>query len=379
MQTTQVDIREGLINLAVGQPGFSILPTELIQKAAVHCFGLNDPETLNYGPEQGDAYFRESLAKFLTPHYGFPVHRDELFVSTSNSSAIDLVCAMFTQPGDTVFIEEPTYFLALSIFQVDYALNVVPIPVDEHGINLEAFEAALAKHRPKFVYTIPSYHNPTGVSMSQERRERLHQLAQEHDFLIMADEVYQLLGFNDNQPPPAMAQFTAGNRVISLGSFSKILAPGLRLGWIQTGPDLMDRFLKFGKVASGGSLNHTVSGIVRSAIDLGLQGDFLNHIKSIYTHRIELMDQALRRHLPSSIKWEKPEGGFFFWLTLPDGASAAELASKADAYDVGFVPGPSCSNVGGLDNKFRLSFAFYDDDDIIEGCRRLGKFFDDSL
>ena len=379
MQTTQVDIREGVIDLAIGQPGFSILPTKLLEQAAIHCFAQHDPDVLNYGAEQGDARFRESLARFLTPRYGFPVHRDELFVTTSNSTSIDLVCAMFTKPGDTVFIEEPTYFLALSIFQKDYALNVVPIPVQKDGIDLDEFEARLAEHRPKFVYTIPTYHNPTGYTMSQEKRERLHQLAQEHDFLIIADEVYQMLGYTANRPPPAMAQFTASNHVISLSSFSKILAPGLRLGWAQAGPELIKRFVTFGKVASGGSLNHTVSAIVRSAIDLGLQATFLDEIKEIYRHRIDLMDRTLKEYVHSEIRWEKPEGGFFFWLTLPGGVSAAELAKKADSFDVGFVPGPSCSNVGGLDNKFRLSFAFYEDDDIIEGCRRLGKLFNDSL
>ncbi|MFT5193583.1 MAG: 2-aminoadipate transaminase [Cellvibrionaceae bacterium] len=376
MQITQVNIRDELIDFANGQPGVSILPTELIEQAAADCFSRHDPEMLKYGPEQGDAHFLESLSKFLTPRYGFPVHRDELLVTTSNSTSIDLVCAMFTKPGDTVFIEEPTYFLAPKILQVDYALNVIPIPVDEDGMSLDALEVALAKHQPKFVYTIPTYHNPTGHSMSQERRERLHQLAQENNFLIIADEVYQLLSYHENRPPPlAMAQFTSGNKVISLGSFSKILAPGLRLGWVQTGPELMERFITFGKIVSSGSLNHMVSGIVRSAIDLGLQAEYLEKIKGIYKHRIDLMDEALHRYLPNSISWKKPEGGFFFWLTLPDGVSATDLAKRADPHNIGFVPGPICSNVKGLDNKIRLSFAFYDDEEIIEGCRRLGELF----
>ncbi|MEM8857844.1 MAG: PLP-dependent aminotransferase family protein [Chloroflexota bacterium] len=376
MQKTQVDIRHGLIDFGIGQPGFSILPTELIETAAAHCFGRRDPDQINYGAEQGDAYFRESLANFLTPRYGFPVHRDELFVTTSNSTSIDMVCAMFTKPGDTVFIEEPTYFLALRIFQVDYALNVVPIPVKEDGIDLDVFEAELAKHRPKFVYTIPSYHNPTGYTMSQAKRERLHTLAQEHDFLIVADEVYQMLGYDDdNPPPPGMGQFTAEDKVISLASFSKILAPGLRLGWAQTGPKLMERFVNFGKVASGGSLNHVVSGIVRSAIDLGLQDSYLDEIKQVYKQRIDLMDRDLRGRLPDTITWQKPAGGFFFWLTLPEGMSGTKLAQAADPHNIGFVAGPRCSNVGGLDQHIRLSFAFYEDEDIIEGCRRLGELF----
>ncbi len=376
MQTTQVDIREGLINFGVGQPGFSILPTEIIQKSANHCFGRLDPDQINYGAEQGDELFRESLAQFLTPRYGFSVHRDELFVTTGNSAAIDMVCAMFTRPGDTVFIEEPTYFLALSIFQVDYALNVIPIPVDKDGMNMDAFEEALGEHRPKFVYTIPSYHNPTSHTLSQKRRERLHSLAQSHDFLIIADEVYQMLGYDETQPPPlAMAQFTAGNKVVSLSSFSKILAPGLRLGWAQAGPELMERFVTFGKIASGGSANHMGSGIARSAIELGLQDRFLDSVKATYKHRIQLMERELRKQLPTDVAWDMPAGGFFFWLKLPDGMSATQLHKAADGYNVGFVPGPKCSNIGGLDQFIRLSFAFYEDEFIEEGCRRLGSLF----
>ncbi len=376
MQTTQVDVRHGLINFGIGQPGFSILPTEIIQKSAAHCFGRLDPDQINYGAEQGDELFRESLAQFLSPRYGFSVQRDELFVTTGNSAAIDMVCAMFTRPGDTVFIEEPTYFLALSIFQVDYALNVVPIPVDEQGMNMAVFEAELAKHQPKFVYTTPTYHNPTGYTLSQARRERLHDLAQSHDFLIIADEVYQMLGYEaDQPPPPAMAQFTAGNKVISLSSFSKILAPGLRLGWAQAGPELMERFVTFGKIASGGSANHMGSGIARSAIELGLQAEFLDEIKALYRERIQVMEDALRTHLPADVHWEKPAGGFFFWLKLPDGMSATQLSAAADAHDIGFVPGPKCSNINGLDQYIRLSFAFYENDQIIEGCKRLGKLF----
>ena len=212
--------------------------------------------------------------------------------------------------------------------------------------------------------------------MSQAKRETLHQLAVQHDFLIIADEVYQILGYDDsNPPPPAMAQFTSSNKVISLNSFSKILAPGLRLGWAQAGPELIDRFVTFGKIASGGSANHVGSGIARSAIELGLQDEFLDSVRGIYKHRINLMDEALRHHLSSEIRWNKPAGGFFFWLMLPDGLSATELAQAANQLDVGFVPGPKCSNVGGLDNFIRLSFAFYEDESILEGCKRLGRLF----
>ena len=178
------------------------------------------------------------MAGLLTRQYGAPATPESLFLTGGNSQAIDFVCARFTQPGDTVFVEEPSYFLAFRIFR-DHGLNMVSIPLDENGISIDALEAELRRVRPRLLYTIPSFSNPGGQTLTAGRRERLVDLSREHDFLVAADEVYQMLPCF-GEVPPALGTMTDRGNVLSLGSFSKILAPGLRLGWIQTSAALME-------------------------------------------------------------------------------------------------------------------------------------------
>ena len=152
---------------------------------------------------------------------------------------LDLICTLFSKPGDTIFVEEPSYFLALRIF-ADHGLNVVSLPMDKQGLVIEAIEEYLDREKPVFLYTIPTFHNPSSVTLAADRRARLNQLSREHNFLIVADEVYQLLNY-EGAPPSPLAAYIDGNSVISLGSFSKIMAPGLRLGWIQAGGEILAR------------------------------------------------------------------------------------------------------------------------------------------
>jgi DNA-binding transcriptional MocR family regulator len=242
-----------VINFGIGQPSPDLLPVELMRTASASFLNHAQPAELNYGERQGDIRFRESLAAFLGEAYFATVEPDKLLVTGGNSQALDFVCALFTRPGDTVIVEEPSYFLAFQIF-TDHGLNIVSVPVDQDGMDIGRLEKVLEQTRAKLLYTIPSYHNPSGQTMSLERRKRLAELSREHDFLIAADEVYQLLYYY--QPPPAaLGTMTGSGNILSLGSFSKIMAPGLRLGWIQTSSVLMERLIESGVINSGGSFN----------------------------------------------------------------------------------------------------------------------------
>ncbi len=178
---------EGTINFGVGQPSADLLPIDLIQKATEDFFQAAQPLDLNYGVLQGDQRFCDSLATFLTKNYGKPVDDDSLFLTGGNSQALDLICSHMSKPGDTIIVEEPSYFLAFQIF-VDHGLNIVSVPVDHDGLDINALEEALAINKPALLYTIPSYQNPSGQTMSAARRKRVVELSQEHDFLILADE-----------------------------------------------------------------------------------------------------------------------------------------------------------------------------------------------
>lgn len=374
-ETTQANVAPDVINFGIGQPNFDILPTELIHKAAEHRLSQRDPRYLNYGFEQGDGYLREAMAAFLTPAYGFPVQASQLLLSVGATQAIDMICSAFTQPGDVIFVEEPTFFLILGLFR-DHGLQIVPIPLDDEGLDLAVLEEKLAQYQPKLLYTIPTFQNPTSRNLSLERRQKLVALSQKHNFLIVADEVYQLLHYTKT-PPPSFATFLDSEQVFSIGSFSKILAPGLRLGWIHTSPKLMKQLLNKGLMASGGGLNHFTSGIVRSVVEQGWQADYLAGLKQIYERRIATLADALEQFLPKNVHFQKPGGGYFFWLKLPEEMDGQALLQTAVSHKVGFQPGVRFSSRNTLNNFIRLSFAFYEEAELVEGAKRLAAALDE--
>ena len=368
-QATQITTPADVIDFGIGQPGFSLLPTELLRAAADHCLAQADPTILQYGAEAGDGRFRQTLARFLTEGYELPVSSEHLFVTNGVSQALDLICTLFTEPGDTIFVEEPTYFLALDIF-ADYQLQVKGVPTDEYGIIIEAVEEALDEQVPAFLYTIPTFQNPTGSTLPEERRQRLAQLSEKYEFLLVADEVYQLLPYTAVSPKP-FARFDTHESILSLGSFSKILAPGLRLGWIQAVPARLQTLADSGLTQSGGGLNPFTAAIVRSLIEQGWQASHLDMLKQTYRRRASVLAKALQSELGNAVRFQFTGGGFFIWLTLPEGMTAARLLPIARAHQVSFQPGPKFSSVDGQQQQARLCFAFYDEGQIQEGVTRM--------
>jgi 2-aminoadipate transaminase len=368
LAVTQSEVDDAVIDFGLGHPGSDLLPLDLMARAATARL-RDDPALLQYGHEQGDGYFRQSLATFLARHYGQPVDMDGIFVTGGASQALDLICTLYTQPGDVVFVEEPTYFLALRIF-ADHRLRAIPIATDNDGMRPEAVKRALGVHRPALLYTIPSFQNPSGVTLSAMRRQQLVALAAVYDFLLVADEVYHLLSYGD-PPPPPLAGFAATGHVLGLGSFSKILAPGLRLGWVQAAPQHIARLVNSGLLDSGGGLNPFTSGIVRVALEEGWQDAHLTHVRQVYGRRANALSAALRTQLGELVSFTAPDGGYFHWLTLPEAYDGEALFRQAPAYKVGFRPGARFSATGRLQHCLRLSFAHYDEAQLAEGVERL--------
>ena len=364
----------GTINLGIGQPSADLLPVDLVRQASESFFDSAQPFELNYGATQGDERFLQTLAGFLTASYGSVATPESLFVTGGNSQALDLISTIFTKPGDTVFVEEPSYFLAFQIFR-DHGLNNIGVPMDDDGLCVHELQQALATVTPAFLYTIPSYHNPTGRCSTEARRRQIVELAREHDFQIVADEPYQLLHFND-APPRAYGTMTESETVVSLGSFSKILAPGMRLGWIQTSDALKEKIMNSGFINSGGSINHISSHIVRHAIDNGLLVSHLKKLCIAYRSRAAAMDDALHRHFDGLAEWSRPNGGYFFWMRFDESVNTSPLREKAREYETGFQSGTLFSSKGQLGNFIRLSFAHYDEDDIRDGVARMRPLFE---
>jgi DNA-binding transcriptional MocR family regulator len=361
---------DAIIDFGNGQPSLSLLPVDALRTASNHCLSRGDATLLQYGTDQGDAEFRESLARFLSRRYAAPIDARHLMVSSSASQALDLICTRFTRPGDTIFVEEPTYFLALHVFR-DHGLNVVGIPIDDEGIQVEALREALRTQHPALLYTIPSFQNPTGTTMSADRRDQLLAVSREHDLLIVADEVYQLLDFG-TAPPLPLATHVQSARVLALGSFSKICAPGLRLGWIHGATALLERLMDSGLVQSGGGLNPFVSGVMRSMIELGLADSVLDGLRGVYAERSAALCRALREAVSDAV-FVEPRGGYFVWVQLPRELVAARLQPLAAAEGLTFHAGSRFVSGEGLENFVRLSFAHYDTPLLVEGVARMAR------
>lgn len=372
LQTIQTPIASDFIDLGTGDPQLNLLPLELIRDAAIHRLGLGEREYLQYGLEQGDGYFRDALAKFLSARYGFYVSHEDLFTTSGISSALALLCTLFTKPGDTIFVEEPSYFLALRIF-ADYGLRVASIRTDEAGLVIDDLVTALKESTPKFLYIVPTFQNPSGHTLSQERREQLVELAKKHDFLILADEVYQFLSYTQT-PPQSFGAYIDSEHVISLGSFSKILAPGLRLGWLQTHSSIMHRIITCGMLDSGGGMNPFTSAIVRSLIENGGLEKNISALQTVLGNRVHKMSALLRTHIPQA-QFTAPHGGYFFWLQIP-GMDMRELRRKAQSQKVDLRPGILFSSQKRLMDHFRLSVSFYDVPQLEEGILRLKRCFE---
>lgn len=383
-ETVQLWSSGDVVDLAIGQPQDAILPTAMLDAALARAGADGIGYAWQYGHERGDGILRTELADFLEPRYGCPVDPDLMLVTNGNSQAIDLCCGVFAAPGDVVFVEEPSYHLAMQIFR-DHHLQLVGIPVDEDGLSIEALQDALTRHRPAFLYTIPAAQNPTGATLPSDRRRRLVELAQQHGFLVVADEVYHLLQYSTAGPGPAadgpaagpepMAAYVDSGVVLSLGTFSKILAPGLRLGWIQAARPLVERLEARGFIISGGGLNPAPAAVVARVLADGSAADYLASLLPLFRGRVERMDAGLRAVLPADVHWRTPTGGYFFWLRFPPGVDTAALLPKARELGVGYAPGSRFSADGGLADHLRLSFAYYGDEQLAAAVQALGRAF----
>jgi len=364
----QTQVPSGYIDLGTGIPSLDLLPMEMIESAAERYFSAGDRSTLQYGAEQGNGLFIATLADFLTSNFEFSVTEEKLLATTGASSALDLLCSLFTQPGDTVIVEEPTYFLALGIF-ADHHLKVHAVSLDKDGLDVDELEEILPEVKPKFVYTIPSFQNPASTIMSTKRREKLVSLAQENDFIVIADEVYHLLAYYRKLPRPLAVYADQVEQVVSINSFSKILAPGLRLGWIQAHPQMISRLVGCGLMESGGGLNPFTSAIVYYLIE---SGDLVENIRKLhnkYRLRLEAMSSALDRYLPE-VEYLKPQGGYYFWVRIlrQDTAQLRKLIRKEK---VDFRPGNFFSSQNAMNEYIRLSISYHDPEQIERGIQLL--------
>lgn len=369
-----VTARPEVISLAGGLPDTSTFPAGAFAAQMTRIAQESAAEALQYGPTEGFAETVDCIVEVMGAEGMLPDH-DDVIVTTGGQQAIDLICKTLLDPGDVVICEAPTYPGAVPVF-CSYQAETVQIECDEEGMRVGELEEVLARldregRRAKFVYTVPSFQNPSGVTLSLERRRRLVELARARELLLVEDNPYGLLRFG-GEPLPPLYQLDGGDFVIYVGTFSKILSPGIRLGWAVAPPPVMEKIV-LGKQASDLCTSTLTQHFVREYFAEGRWREYVDSLARIYHGRRDAMVEALREHFPPQARWTEPEGGMFIWATLPDFIDTSDLLAKALREDVAFVPGQAAYVEEGRGrSSMRLNFSGSGEEEIREGIRRIG-------
>ncbi len=370
-----ITARPEVISLAGGLPDTSTFPAATFAAQMTKIAQESTAEALQYGPTEGFAETVDCIVEVMGAEGMLPDH-DDVIVTTGGQQAIDLICKTLVDPGDVVVCEAPTYPGAVPVF-CSYQADVVQIDCDEDGMRVEDLEEVLGRldregRRPKFVYSVPSFQNPAGVTLSLERRLRLVELARQRELLVVEDNPYGLLRFS-GEPLPPLYQLDGGDFVIYVGTLSKILSPGIRLGWAVAPPPVMEKIV-LGKQAADLCTSTLTQHFVREYFAEGRWREYVDSLVEIYRGRRDTMVEALRRHFPEQATWTEPEGGLFIWATLPDYIDTSDLLAKALRRDVAFVPGQAAYvDESRGRSSMRLNFSGVGDEEIREGVRRIGK------
>jgi 2-aminoadipate transaminase len=366
--------RPEVISLAGGLPDTSTFPPATFAAQMTRIAQESAAQALQYGPTEGFDETKDCIAEVMAAE-GMHPDRDDIIVTTGGQQAIDLVAKTFLDPGDPVVCEGPTYPGAVPVFS-SYEAEVHQISTDEEGMRVDELEEtcdrlAAEGRRPKFVYSVPTFQNPAGVTMSSERRRRLVELAREREVLVVEDNPYALLRY-DGEPEETLYRLDGGDYVIYLGTFSKILSPGIRLGWLCAPPPVMEKTV-LGKQATDLCTSTLTQYFVREYFAEGRWREYVGDVTEIYRERRDAMLEALERHFPPQATWTRPEGGLFVWATLPEYIDTGDLLAKALRQNVAFVPGGAAFTDGRGTSSMRLNFSGVGVEEIREGIARIGE------
>ncbi|MCO5183283.1 MAG: PLP-dependent aminotransferase family protein [Anaerolineae bacterium] len=376
--------RPEIISFAGGLPAPELFPVEEFQAATDRVLSQNGCSALQYSTTEGFMPLREFLADKMAA-YGIEAGPENILITSGAQQAIDIIGKMLINPGDRILTEQPTYLGALQSWRA-YQAEFVTVPIDHDGLRVDLLEEVLCSG-PKFMYILPNFQNPGGVTLSLARRYELIEIADHYGIPIVEDDPYGELRYEGEHLPPLVVvdndlmndtgatydsygSFMRGN-LIYLGTFSKTLAPGLRLGWMVAPKSVIERAV----MAKQGMDLHSSSFVQMVAYEVvkdGFLKQHVQHIRTVYGERRDVMLAAMARHFPPSVAWTRPDGGLFLWVTLPEGVDASVLFEKAVANNVAYVPGIAFDPLNEAVNTFRLNFSNAQPDVIEEGIRRLG-------
>ena len=358
-----------VISFAGGLPNPKLFPVKELADACLKVLHQDGENVLQYSTSEGYLPLREYIAERYFVKRGLQVSSDEILITTGSQQGLDLIGKVFLNKGDRIVIERPGYLGAIQAFGI-FEPEFVPISLLDDGIDTDLLEKALNADKTKLFHTVINFQNPSGVTYSRQKREKLADIIENHDTVLVEDNPYGELRFM-GEDLPSMKSCLPDSTIV-LGSFSKVVTPGLRLGWICAAPDVMEKLIVAKQSSDLHSNYLSQRAVYQYLIDNDLDEHILN-IRKVYKKQRDLMVSMIETHFPQEIKCTKPEGGMFLWVTLPEELSSLQLFKLATEENVAFVPGKAFYVDGGGSNTLRLNFSNSDEEKIEEGIKRLAK------
>ncbi|XP_067646448.1 2-aminoadipate transaminase isoform X2 [Eurosta solidaginis] len=365
-----------VLNLGVGAPGPDLLENccDIFEAATTHRM---------YGPTSGPTEVRDAIAEYFSAKYiDNPMKSEDLIITTGASQGLHFVLSTLVDLNGIVFVDEVTYMIALDVLKQFTTFAIIPIKLNKDGVDVKELKKIVQQKRFHsntktfwaMYYTVPAYHNPTGIPFSEDVCRSIADLAQKYDFLILCDDVYNILNYTSARPPKRLFTYDKGSgNIISNGSFSKLIGPGVRIGWLEAPARLKAILDASGIIDSGGCFNHYTAGIIASLFELKLAQAHIDKTSTAYKERMFAACDVLEHNLPAICNWTKPWGGYFIWITLPAGVDATKfLKYSLEEEKISFIAGSRfAANPKVAVNSFRLSIAFHGKQKLTEGLTRL--------
>ena len=359
-----------IISFAGGLPAPELFPVKEMKAAVDKVFEEHGQEAMQYGAAKGVTALRKVIQQHVKKKENVDSELDNVLVTTGSEQALDLVGKAFVDPGDTVLVEQPTYLCALDVFR-SYGANFASVEMDEDGMKMDALEEALkANPNTKLIYTVPNFQNPTGRTMTEERRKQLAELAEKYDVYVLEDNPYGEIRFA-GQHVPAVKSFDKSGHVLYMSTFSKTLAPGFRLGWLVADEDVVNKLTVLKQSADLHTDNLAQFAVAQFFADNDVDAH-VKEISALYGKRKNLMLEGIKKYFPEGVKYTNPEGGMFLWVEVPGVDDTVELFKECLEHDVAFVPGDPFFAGEAQPGAFRLNYSNMKEDQIEVGLKRLG-------
>lgn len=361
-----------VLSMAGGMPNPKSFPIDMINELAETVLKERGADALQYGTTAGYQELRKAITNRMEEKFNINTTPDNMLITAGSQQGLHLISRVFINPGDKIILGAPTYLAALTAFKPSHP-DFVPIPLDNNGMKINKLKTKLEEMEepPKFLYTVPTFQNPRGVTMSKERRKQLLELASEYNFLIVEDGPYNELRYEGKDIDPIKSMDNQ-ERVLFLGTFSKILAPGFRIGWMIGHEDFI-RKIEIAKQSVDLCTNVFSQHIACEYMKTGKMEDQIQKIKKLYNRKRKIALDALEKHMPEEVEWTEPEGGMFLWAKVPKGINTHEIFEDARKNGIAYVPGKHFYAKNPKPNTMRINYTFLSDEKIPEGIRRIAK------